>query len=132
LHILERVASPDKILEIIDELLADEDPDYTRDTTKRIQILDWLGEWEGAGDADIARRIVPYLADFDENTRFAAAEALSHHAVPEVTEPLVAAMVRQDEQSNRLKVRIAELLSQAQLDLGDHKQQVAPLLEDVL
>lgn len=132
LHVLERVASQDKILEIIDELLADEDPDYTRDTTKRIQILDWLGEWKGASDAEIAKRIVPYLADFDENTRFAAAEALSNHAVPEVTEALVAAMVRADEQSNRLKVRIAELLSQAQLDLGDHKKQVAPLLADVL
>lgn len=132
LRILERVADRGTILQIIDELLADEEPGYTRDTSKRIQLLHWLGEWRGQDSAAIARRIIPYLQDFDENTRYAAVEALSHHAVPVAAAPLVEALVREGEESNRLKVRIAEVLADAELPLGDGQKRLAPLLQDVL
>ena len=132
LRIMGRVANPEQSLEIIDELLAVEEPGYTRDTVKRIQIIDWLREWEGAGDEEIVARVVPYLEDFDENTRFAAVEALAQHAAPAATAPLVSALVRESEESGRLKVRIAELLAEHALSLGQSKDQVAPLLDDEL
>lgn len=132
LRIMGQVASNAQGLEIIDELLANEEPGYTRDTTKRIQIIDWLREWKGAEHDDIVARVVPYLEDFDENTRFAAAEALSQHAVPAAVGPLISAMVKEDEESGRLKVRIAELLADRELDLGDRKDAIAPLLDTVL
>jgi HEAT repeat protein len=132
LRILERIADRDTILQIIDDLLADEDPGYTRDTGKRIQLLHWLGEWRAADSPAIAQRIIPYLQDFDENTRYAAVEALSHHPTPAAAAPLVAALVREGEESNRLKARIAEVLADGQLSLGDRQKQVAPLLDTVL
>jgi HEAT repeat protein len=132
LRILERIADRDTILQIIDELLADEDPGYTRDTGKRIQLLHWLGEWRAADSPAIALRIIPYLQDFDENTRYAAVEALSHHPAPATAAPLVAALLREGEESNRLKVRIAEVLADGDLSLGDHQKQIAPLLETLL
>lgn len=139
LRILEKVTSRERTLELVDELLADEDPGYTRDTTKRIQILDWLREWKDAGAADavqanreIVQRAAPYLRDFDENTRFAAAEALGQHACAEAAEPLVSALIDEDEQSGRLKVRIAEILADHDLSLCGHTQEVSALLDSTL
>lgn len=132
LRILERVAGREKILEIIDELLDLEEPGYTRDTTKRTQIIDWLRDWQGADSPDIASRISPYLVDFDEGTRYAAVEALSHHPVPEAAEPLVTALLREGEESNRLRVRIGEILADAKLDLCGRKKEVSALTNDVL
>jgi HEAT repeat protein len=132
LRILERVADPKTILAIVDELLAGEDPGYTRDTNKRIQLLHWLGEWRGADSETIAPRLIPYLQDFDENTRYAVVEALSHHPVRAAAAPLVAALVRENEESNRLRVRIAEVLADGALPLGERQKDLAPLLEDVL
>ncbi|WP_428268074.1 hypothetical protein [Haliangium sp.] len=132
LRILERVAGSDQILELIDELLADEDPGYTRDTTKRVQIIDWLRDWQDGDSEAIVARVRPYLADFDETVRFAAVEAISHHPVAAAAEPLVAALVREDEESGRLRVRIAEVLADAKLDLCGRKKEISPLFEDVL
>lgn len=132
LRILERVAARKQILDIIDRLLADEDPGYTRDTTKRTQILHWLGEWDGADGSEVARRAIPYLQDFDENTRYTAVEALSARPVPEAVAPLVAALVRPTEEATRLRVRIAEVLADAGLDLGEGEEAVAALLDTAL
>ncbi|GAB4518452.1 MAG: hypothetical protein Tsb0020_37060 [Haliangiales bacterium] len=132
LRILERVASHERILEVIDDLLANEDPGYTRDTTKRIQIIDWMRDWPDATGEEVLARVAPYLEDFDENTRFAAVEAISHHPIEAATDPLVAALLNEDEDSRRLKVRIAEVLAQAELTLGSHKKAIAGLTDDVL
>lgn len=132
LRILERIADPATILQVIDDLLADEDPGYTRDTNKRIQLLHWLGEWHVVDAATIAQRIIPYLQDFDENTRYATVEALSQRPVPAAAPALVAALLRENEESNRIKVRIAEVLADGALPLGDRQQELAPLLTDLL
>jgi HEAT repeat protein len=132
LRILERVAERSQILAIVDQLLADEDPGYTRDTTKRTQLLHWLGEWNGADGSEVARRVIPYLQDFDENTRYTAVEALSTRPVPEAVAPLVAALVLPTEEATRLRVRIAEVLADAGLDLGEGEAAVAALLDTAL
>jgi HEAT repeat protein len=132
LRILERVASQRQILDVVDQLLADEDPGYTRDTSKRIQIIHWLGEWHGVEPAEIARRVIPYLQDFDENTRYAAVEALSHQSTPGAAAPLVAALVRPQEESNRLRMRIAEVLADAGHELGDSQDAITALQSTVL
>lgn len=132
LRILERVAARTQVLDIVDKLLADEDPGYTRDTTKRIQLIHWLGEWNGAEPQEVARRVIPYLEDFDENTRYSAVEALSARPVPEAAGPLIAALVRPTEESTRLRVRMAEVIADAGPDLGERERDVAELLGTVL
>ena len=132
LGILERIADKATILEVVDELLADEKPGYTRDPKKRTQIIDWLGEWEAGSDSEAVQRVLPYLADFDENVRFSAVNAISLRPIPEVAEPLVAALLREDEESRRLRVRIADILAEAKLDLCGRKKEVAELTGDIL
>lgn len=132
LRVLEQVADHDTALEVLDEVLADEQPGYTRDPDKRIQLLDWLKEYDPATSEEVTTRVAPYLADFDENVRFAAAEALSQHATPAASGPLVEALVREDEESRRLKVRIAEILADNDFDLHGQKDTIAAMLDDEL
>lgn len=132
LLVLGRVADRDTLFEIIDDILADEPPGYTRDPERRMDVLSWLGEWDGGSDEEIARRIIPYLEDFDENVRYKAVDALGFKPSPEAAEPLVKALVREEEESRRLRLRIAEVLSENQWDLGERKADVAALLETQL
>ena len=132
LQILESIGSPETILDVIDELLAGEPPGYTRDTTKRIQIIDWLGEWKDGDDKQVLQRLQPYLNDFDENARFAVVNALSLRPIAEIAPPLIDRLLSPDEDSRRLKVRIAGVLADAQLDLCGKKKDISALTSDVL
>jgi hypothetical protein len=112
--VLEQIAPPEKVLEIVDELLAREEPGYARHPQKKIQVLSWLGEWTKTEPAEVARRVAPYLKDFDETVRFTAVEALAHARPHEETSrgPLVEALLRPEEESRRILVRIAEVLAE--------------------
>ncbi len=132
LKILGNIAERDKLLEVIDELLADEDVGYTRDPAKRIQIIDWLADWRGVDDSEIVRRVAPYVVDFDENVRFAAANCIALHVCDDAAQPLVDALLRPEEESRRLKIRIAEILAHAELGLCGRKSEVSELCGDVL
>lgn len=131
LRILEDVANREQALEIIDELLADEAPGYTKDTIKRTQLIDWLAEWRFGTDEDMTQRVSPYVADFDESVRFAAVEALSLRCTEEAAEPLIDALLNAEEESGRLKARIVEVLHDRSLPLGERKKQVGKALPDI-
>jgi hypothetical protein len=130
LEILGRIANHDQILETIDELLATEEPGYTRDPKRRIDIIDWLAEYEEASDDEVATRVIPYLEDFDENVRFKATEALDRNPGEGTGPALAAALTNEEEESGRLKQRIAEVLADHDLELGDHRTEVAALVDE--
>ncbi|MBT8495617.1 MAG: HEAT repeat domain-containing protein [Deltaproteobacteria bacterium] len=132
LEILGRVAKRDRVLEVVDDLMEREEPGYARDPTKKQQLIDWLAEWKGGSDHDVASRVAPYLADFDEGVRFAATEALSLRCDEVAAPALVGALINPDEESGRLKVRIAEVLAEHDLPLGDHKSEIANLVKGAL
>lgn len=132
LRILEGVADREKALAVVDEILGREEPGYTRDPGKRIQVIDWLAEWQGCSNAEVIQRVAPYLADFDEGVRFAAAAAIGVRPGAEATQALVTALIKPDEESRRLRVKIAEILADHQLDLGGATNEIAGLLETVL
>ncbi|HWM84846.1 MAG TPA: HEAT repeat domain-containing protein [Kofleriaceae bacterium] len=132
LIVLGQIAEDATVFEVIDEILRDEPPGYTRDPERRTDVLSWLGEWEGPSNQEIARRILPYLEDFDENVRYKAVDSLGFKPTPEAAEPLVKALVREEEESRRLRQRIAEVLADNQWDLGERKSEVAALLETQL
>lgn len=115
LTVLAGVAQPDKVLEVVDELIEREEPGYARHPDKKIQMLSWLGEWKGAvAPAEVTKRIVPYLKDFDETVRFTAVEALAHVRPHEESSrlPLFEALLRPEEESRRILVRVAEVLAE--------------------
>ena len=70
-----------------------------------------------------------HLADFDEGVRFAATEAISMRPHDRAGTYLLSALTNPEEESGRLKSRIADVLAQAEMPLGDHKSAIAELLK---
>lgn len=132
LQALERMASREAALEVVDALLAAEEPGYTRDPKKRIDIIEWLDAWEGASGEEVLRRVLPYLGDFDEQVRFKTIEAAANNPHPSAAEPLVGALVNEEEESIRLRQRIAEVLAEQGLPLGDQVERVEALTQSVI
>jgi len=132
LRVLDGIATPEQAMEVVDEVLDDEEPGYTRDPTKRIDFINWLSEYEKVGNAEIVKRVAPYLIDRDENTRYASVEAIDMRPSPEGAEPLVAALLNEEEESRRLKARIGETLANHDMDLCGRKSEVAELFDDLL
>jgi len=125
LRVLERIVPPPKVLEVVDELLASEPPGYTRHPERRTDLITWLAEWSAISDDDLIQRLVPYLADFDENVRFATIDGLAPKDPAKYGQHLVAALLRPDDESGRIKLRIAQVLAEKKIPLGDHASQVA-------
>jgi hypothetical protein len=132
LRVLEGIARGPQVLEIIDGILAKEPPEYTRDPGKKVDVLNFLGEHTSISDADAVTRVLPYLADYDENVRYAAVTAIGLRPTPDAAAPLVNALLRPEEESRRLKLRIGEVLADADLDLAGRKDEVATLFDDIL
>ena len=128
LKVLEGIAPKPQVLEVIDELFAMEKPGYTREPDRRIDMIRWMGEWQAATDEDVVPRLVPYLADFDENARFAAIDAIANRDAAAIGEPLILALIRPEEESGRIKLRIAEVLADRKIPLGAHAEQVTATL----
>jgi HEAT repeat protein len=130
--VLAEIADADTGLGVVDELLADEPPGYTRDPKRRMDVIEFLAEWEGASDSEVVRRIIPYVADFDGNVRFKAIDAIGLRSDPNAAEPLLNALLNPEEESARIKQRIAEVLADGEMELGERKQQVQELTTTVL
>jgi hypothetical protein len=128
LKVLERIASRDKVLEVVDQLLASEQPGYVRMPERRIDLLRWFAEWKPATDDELISRFTPYVTDFDENVRFAAIDGMAARDPAKIAPPLIAALVRPEEESGRIKRAIAEVLEKTKAPLGDRADAVAAAL----
>jgi HEAT repeat protein len=133
LKILEGITHGDagakKMLEIVDEVLASDPPGYTRDPSRKLEMIGFLSEWHGAPAKEVAPRIVPYLKDFDQNVRFAAADALAHQPDEASSRSaLLDAMLRPEEELRRIKVRTAEVLADQGWTVTDRKEAVAAMI----
>jgi hypothetical protein len=132
LKVLGEIATVETGFAVVDELLAGEPPGYTRDPKRRMDIIEFLAEWEAASNAQVTKRVIPYVADFDENVRFKAIDAIGLKPDPSAAEPLLEALFNPEEESARIKQRIAEVLADGEMELGERKRDLAPLLDEVL
>jgi len=86
-------------------------------TEKKRQILIRLSSYV---DPRVMERVSPCLEDFDEGVRYAAAEVLLAQDRESVRGDLARALARRDEESNRLRVRLAEAFHKRGWPLGEH------------
>jgi len=128
LRVLERIADKDKVLEVADQLFASEPPGYVRMPERRIDLLRWFAEWKPATDDELISRLTPYVADFDENSRFATIDGMSQRDPAKIAPPLIAALVRPEEESGRIKRQIVEVLASSKAPLGDQADAVNAVL----
>src|ERR1700759_2180667 len=118
LRVLERIAPRDKVLEVADQVFASEPPGYVRMPERRIDLLRWFSEWKPATDDEVVTRFTPYVTDFDENVRFAAIDGMGHRDPAKIAPPLIAALIRPEEESGRIKRAIVEVLEKTKAPLG--------------
>ena len=128
LKVLERLADKAKVLGVVDELFAAEPPGYVRMPERRIDLIRWFGEWKEVTDDEVIPRLSPYFTDFDENSRFAAIEAMTGRDAGKTAAPLIAALLRPDEESGRIRRTIVEVLERVKAPLGDQAAAVAAVL----
>ncbi len=124
LQVLGQIVDKDKVLEVLDEVLATEEPGYTRDHERRLDVIKWLGEWKHGTAEDVVPRLAPYLKDHSEDVRYFAAEGIARHWSPEVGGHLLAALLNPEEEAGRFKRFLAELLAQHKHPLGGEVDKV--------
>jgi hypothetical protein len=104
------------------------EPGYERDPTKKIQLLTHLG---GIKNPRVPGLVVPYLADMDAGVRYAAAEALlKQEDEAAVSGPLLNLFVSDQEESLRLRIRIADGFAELGWPLGDKRAEVEKRLPE--
>lgn len=128
LRVVERTASRDKVLEVADQLFASEPPGYVRMPERRIDLLRWFAEWKPVTDDELIQRFTPYVTDFDENVRFVAIDGMATRDPAKIAPPLLAALLRPEEESGRIKRAIIEVLQRCKAPLGDHAEAVGAML----
>lgn len=101
------------------ELLGRENDPFK--TEKKRQILIKLTEFK---DSRIVPAVTPLLKDFDEGVRYAAAEVLISQDDVGGAPALAAALANPEEESNRVRVRIAEGMVQRRWSLGEHTEAI--------
>lgn len=128
LRVLERIAPREKVIEVADQLFASEPPGYVRMPERRIDLLRWFSEWKPATDDEVVSRFTPYVTDFDENARFTAIEGMAHRDPVKIAPPLIAALLRPEEESGRIRRTIVEVLEKSGAPLGAQAAAVGAML----
>jgi hypothetical protein len=105
LRLLDKICDAETRWTVLQEVLKDYEPGYDRDPSRKIQLITFVGELE---DPRAAAVILPYLADHDETVRFTTVEGLLKQGDESAREPLLELLVSPDEESLRIKNRIAE------------------------
>lgn len=128
LRVLERIADKPKVLEVVDELFKSEPPGYVRMPERRIDLMRWFSEWKPATDDEVVTRLTAYVTDFDENSRFAAIDGMAGKEPAKIAPPLIAALLRPEEESGRIKRTIVEVLEKSKAPLGAQADEVAKVI----
>ncbi|RME28028.1 MAG: HEAT repeat domain-containing protein [Deltaproteobacteria bacterium] len=121
LRLVEHFEGPEAAVELLLEMLKTEDDPFKPE--KKRQILIHLADFR---DPRIPDGVKAALRDFDEGVRFAACGALlAQDADDEIRDLLASVLADPDEDSNRMKVRIAEAFHQRGWSLGRHAEEIA-------
>ena len=119
LQLVDRFEGEESTVSLLLEMLETENDPFKPE--KKRQILIKLAEYT---DARIVPGIDECLRDFDEGIRYAAVEALLSQPDESVRESLAICIADDKEESNRLRVRIAEAFHQRGWVLGEHASAV--------
>lgn len=122
LRLIEAVGGKAEVLAAIYEML---DVEATREDFKserKRQLLVKLADYRDPGVIPSASR---FLKDFDEGVRYVAAEACIAQESDEARLPLLMALANPEEESNRLRVRIAEVFHGRGWSLEDQAGAIA-------
>lgn len=83
---------------------------------KKTDLLVWLAGHRHPGAAEVAAR---FLTDFDEGVRYAAVEVILAQGENVGREALLGVLTNREEESNRLRIRVAGVFAQRRWDVPE-------------
>ncbi len=116
LKVVETIEGADAATGFLLDMLAMESVDNELKPERKHRLLIALAERR---DARIIDAAAPFLADFDEGVRNAAVEAIAAQEGDARRAPLLTALQRPEEESTRIRGRLAEVVAQAGWDLPE-------------
>ncbi len=105
LRVLREICDPETAWQTVAEVMKDYEPGYERDPSKKIQLMTFLGDFKDPRAVEV---LIPFLGDQDEGVRFVTVESLFKQGDERAREPLLQLMTSEEEESGRIKHRIAE------------------------
>lgn len=105
LRLLNDICDHETTWGVLAEVMADYDPEYERDPTRKLQLMTFLGDFKDERTVEV---LLPFLGDHDETVRFTTVESLFKQGDERAREPLLQLMTNEEEESLRIKVRVAE------------------------
>ena len=118
-----RAAAVEKVFDL---LQVERERDDLNKPEKKVDLLIWLVEHKHPRAIE---HCTPFLQDFDENVRYAAAEVMISQQDDAARPALERALQNPTEESNRLKVRLAEVFQQRGWVLDDPEKVAANLTQ---
>jgi len=126
LRLLDRVASKEEELEVLQAVLERHEPGYERDPTKKIQLLTHLGSLK---HARVPSLVVPYLEDMDEGVRYAGLETLIRQADEAAARAQLLDLFAR-EGSLRLRIRMADGFAELGWSVADRRADIEKVLPE--
>lgn len=105
LRMLTEICDHETTWVVLSDMLQDYDPEYERDPTRKLQLMTFLGDFKDQRAVDA---LLPFVEDHDETVRFNTVEALFKQGDDKAREPLLQLMTNEEEESLRIKHRVAE------------------------
>jgi hypothetical protein len=105
LRLLVNICDHDTTWGVAEEVLQGYDAEYERDPTRKLQLMTFLGDFKDPRAVD---SLMPFLEDHDETVRFTTVESLFKQADERCREPLLKLLTNEEEESLRIRNRIAE------------------------
>lgn len=129
LRLLHESCNEQTVWLVVEELLKNYEPGYERDPTRKGQLLTFLGDFK---DQRVVASIIPFLEDDDEGIRFISVEALFKQGHELAREPLLQLMTKEDEESLRIKHRIADGFVEMRWQIKGFRGTVEKLLSSAM
>lgn len=105
LRLLTEICDHETTWHVISEVMADYEPGYERDPSRKLQLMTFLGDFKDARAVEV---LLPFLGDHDETVRFVTVESLFKQGDERAREPLLQLMTNEEEESIRIKHRVAQ------------------------
>jgi len=120
LRMFEEVTDAEQTIEMVYELIRIEyEKEDLNHPEKKRNLLIWLAERKHSG---AVAAVEPLLKDFDEGVRIATIEVLLHQDEANLASMLEGALCRAEEDSNRIRVRVAQVFAQRGWSVSDGDQ----------
>ena len=115
LKLLSEVSKQDRSWPVLQSIFEQLSPDYERDPSKKHQLLTFLQDFD---HPEVPATVVPFIADHDENCRFAAISVLKRQVsdssvdLVSIKQEIISRLGGDDEESGRIRTHLADCVAE--------------------